>query len=668
MSQTQKLGLVASGLFLLLLCVASVAALSVFGIPFLSRATATRFPSPVALGTRPPLPTLVAPQLTETSTPQVSNPTLDQLLDITVPRNDPSQIVTRLKESASPIITPAAPETFKVGDKAPFWVSRDITGTNVLVTATLKYVTPHSYFWLEDGESASDDALKQAGISFETKVYPTNVQYLGEPSLGIDNDVHIFILNTHFSGSIAGYISQVDEYPRSVNPISNEHKMIYMNLQTERPGTSYYSSITAHEFAHLIHEHQNPREGSWITEGLGDLAIKLNGFPQDVNTFVQDPDIQLDAWANMPAQMVPHYLASYLFLSYSLNRFGPEFIRDIVSSDTHDIATIQQALNKHAPGLKFDDLFADWVVANFLNDKTTGTRYAYLDRPLGIRPETDISQYPNKQEGTVHQYAAQYIELEPTGHEVTFTFDGSTQVKAIPTDPHSGKLMWWSNRVDNSDTTLTHAFDLTSVKSATLSFWTWYNIEANFDYAYIEASTDEGKSWTTLSATTTTNENPNGVNYGNGITCKSRAGCDENPGPPQWLQEKVDLSGYAGKKIMLRFEYITDGIYAAPGLAIDDISIPEINFFDDAEKDDNGWIYQGFSRLDNSLAQRFILQAIEYGQSDNPLRVTPIALDKKNHGTFTTAGLGKSISRIVLVISGNTPITWETASYSFAIE
>jgi hypothetical protein len=46
----------------------------------------------------------------------------------------------------------------------------------------------------------------------------------------------------------------------------------------------------------------------------------------------------------------------------------------------------------------------------------------------------------------------------------------------------------------------------------------------------------------------------------------------------------------------------------------------------------------------------------------------PIALDSSNHGTLTTSGYGKSISRIVIVVSGDTPLTWETANYSFSVQ
>jgi hypothetical protein len=95
---------------------------------------------------------------------------------------------------------------------------------------------------------------------------------------------------------------------------------------------------------------------------------------------------------------------------------------------------------------------------------------------------------------------------------------------------------------------------------------------------------------------------------------------------------------------------------------VDDISIPEINFHDDAESGDDGWNARGFIRMDNLLQQRFIVQAIELGAST---RVVPLALDAANRATYTTNGLGRDLSRVVIAISGATPITWENAQYSF---
>jgi hypothetical protein len=202
----------------------------------------------------------------------------------------------------------------------------------------------------------------------------------------------------------------------------------------------------------------------------------------------------------------------------------------------------------------------------------------------------------------VHNYAARYIEL-PRG-PVRIQFNAGVRTRLLPTDPHSGKAMWWSDRADGMDSRLTHAVDMSKATRPTLSFWTWFDIEKDYDYGYVDVSTDNGQHWTTLPAPATTKEDPNGANLGNGFTGAS--GGDK----PAWIRQEVDLSAYAGKQVLLRFEYVTDGALSLHGMAIDDIEIPGA-LADDAESD-NGWQADGFIRSTNLVSQHYIVQLLRF--------------------------------------------------------
>ncbi|RME27072.1 MAG: hypothetical protein D6800_05505, partial [Candidatus Zixiibacteriota bacterium] len=89
----------------------------------------------------------------------------------------------------------------------------------------------------------------------------------------------------------------------------------------------------------------------------------------------------------------------------------------------------------------------------------------------------------------------------------------------------------------------------------------WYDIEQDWDYAYVEVSTD-GQNFTPLAGNVTTNTNPNGNNRGNGITGASGS----------WVQGLFDLSAYAGQDVVVRFSYFTDGYVTGEGFYVDDIS------------------------------------------------------------------------------------------------
>jgi len=87
-----------------------------------------------------------------------------------------------------------------------------------------------------------------------------------------------------------------------------------------------------------------------------------------------------------------------------------------------------------------------------------------------------------------------------------------------------------------------------------------YDIELDWDYAYVQVSEDNGLSWYSISGTGTTTTNPNGSNRGNGITGTTGG---------SWVDAQFSLAAYAGKTIALRIVYITDGSVQGAGLWVD---------------------------------------------------------------------------------------------------
>ena len=115
---------------------------------------------------------------------------------------------------------------------------------------------------------------------------------------------------------------------------------------------------------------------------------------------------------------------------------------------------------------------------------------------------------------------------------------------------------------------------------------------------------------------------------------------------------------------MVRFEVITDEAVNRPGLAVDDISIPELGYFDDAETDDGGWQAEGWLRVTDHIPQDFLVQIIRQGRENS---VERMVLDDMMHGQVTMADLGNGIDRVVIVVSGVAPATTEPASYSYEV-
>jgi immune inhibitor A len=582
---------------------------------------------------------------------------------IEVPARDPPALAVRLKgiTHTLPSVVHSKPLAYHLEDRERFWVGNTDTSEQFQITATLRAMTPHLYLWVEEGKVADQEALERSAQRFEEHTYPTNRALFGsEQTPGLDKDGYLTVLNTTGLGrGVAGYYSSADEFSNLVNPFSNERKMFYINLDVLQPGSQDYDSTLAHEFQHMVHWANDRNEDSWVNEGFSVLAEYLNDYsPDTYSSYLRSPDTQLTAWALTDQPTFPHYGASFLFALYIAEHFGNQEVRQVVAEQSNGAAGYEVLLARQH--LSFDDIFARWVVANYLDDAEVGEGwYGYegLTLPLPA-PSAELSAYPTQQSATVHQYAADYILLRGEGN-LRLTFQGDPQVEVVPNTPYSGHYQWWSNYGDESDMTLTRSIDLRGLTEAVLEFQLWFDIEEGWDYAYAEVSTDEGLSWHILAGEHTTDYNPNGNAFGVGYTGRSGGGRE-----PVWMQERIDLSPYTGQEVLLRFEYITDEAVNHPGICVDDVAIAELGYSDDAEED-TGWEAAGFVRTDNRLEQHFLVQIIELA---DPPRVRQVPLDGGRHGEIQIQGLGQRMEEAVLVVSGLTPVTMETAAYTYTVE
>jgi immune inhibitor A len=580
-----------------------------------------------------------------------------------LPERDLLDLGYRLQGLPKPLAWQPAenPPIYQVGDTRVFWVHDVQANDYFTTTAALRYATPHAYWWIEEGYDVPERDLERSALNFEEITYPTSRQLFGsEWTPGVDGDPRIYIYLGYVPG-VGGYFSGPDEYPVQVRPHSNEHEMFYINLDNAMPGNDYFDGILAHEFQHMIHWAEDRNERTWVNEGLSELAAQVSGYDVGGSDYVFSltPDTQLTTWTELE-DSGPHYGASYLFLAYFLEQFGEEAIRRLVAEPADSIAGFEALLSDLDPDRAFQDLFADWLIANYLDDwDLEAGRYGYKD--LEVEPPAHAARYrsyPVQQQATVHQYAADYILLEGEG-DYTVEFTGTQIVPLVGNETHGGQFQWWSGRGDEGDATLTRTFDLTGLESATLQAWMWYDLETDYDYAYVEVSIDGGETWDLLANENTTNSNPSGNSYGPAFTGFSGGGEQA-----VWSQETFDLTPYAGRPLLVRFEVITDEALDHPGLAVDDISIPELGYTDGVEESDGGWQAAGWMRVTDHVPQEFLVQLITF---DRVIGVERIPLDEQMHGTVTITGLGQELDRAVLVVSALAPATTEWAAYSYRI-
>jgi hypothetical protein len=295
-------------------------------------------------------------------------------------------------------------------------------------------------------------------------------------------------------------------------------------------------------------------------------------------------------------------------------------------------------------------------------------RYTYHNYPQAPQPtETEtIRTCPSEMlDRVVHQYGVDYIRIRCNGlflasGDYTIDFSGEEQTRVLPADPFSGKYAFWSNKGDESDMALTRRFDFRDHSGPlTLSYWTWYDLENEYDYAYLLASPD-GDHWEILTTPSGTSADPVGNSYGWGYTGSSQGGSVEEA---KWIQENVDISRFAGQEVYLRFEYITDAAVHGEGMLLDDISVPEIGYFTDFETDEAGWESSGFVRIQNSLPQSYRVSLITKGRETH---VEQFTLNGDNSLRIPVT-FGEGIEEAVLAVSGTTRFTRQEAPYSIQI-
>ena len=125
--------------------------------------------------------------------------------------------------------------------------------------------------------------------------------------------------------------------------------------------------------------------------------------------------------------------------------------------------------------------------------------------------------------------------------------------------------------------------------------WNDYTIEEDWDFGFVEVSTDGGATWTEqkvydeAGAEVTTPdgyEDPNGrmADFGG-----KKYGLTGDTGG--WQHHYVDLTGFAGRTVQVRLRYATDEAFLERGWFVDDLEYivdGATVFADDAEAN-NGW-------------------------------------------------------------------------------
>ncbi len=185
--------------------------------------------------------------------------------------------------------------------------------------------------------------------------------------------------------------------------------------------------------------------------------------------------------------------------------------------------------------------------------------------------------------------------------------------KIVPVElgaPFEGNQYYYSEAGDNLDNSMTKSVTLPAAGDLELNAQVRYDIETDWDYAYL---TVDG---TPVATNLSTNTDPNGQNFGEGITGSTGG---------EWVELTADLSAFAGQTVTIGFRYWTDGAVAESGFQVDAIEIPGQPF--DGAEADAGWTFDGFRTTTGSESQSFfnayVAEYRQYRGYDRALKLGP---------------------------------------------
>lgn len=272
-----------------------------------------------------------------------------------------------------------------------------------------QYVTIHAHaigegsqvrVYLDDQQSPSELApglVRDVVDLFDGDVIPRFRGVLGTYR-DVDHDGRFTVLLSPWLSRLQGGRTSVGGFVRGSDfqsclglPFSNRCDMMYVNSQT-LPGP-HLRTLLIHEYTHAVcfsrrpadawGRPQFPEEEDWLNEAIAHCAESLfqggwSNLDYRIARFLNDP-------AAFPLVVGDYYRAglwrchgcrgaTYLFLRYCLERFGPETLTRIIGNAAHGTHNIELAT-----GCPFDRLFRGWTLS--LVD-------AALHSPVPDAPET----------------------------------------------------------------------------------------------------------------------------------------------------------------------------------------------------------------------------------------------------------------------------------------
>ena len=331
-------------------------------------------------------------------------------------------------------------------------------------------------------------------------------------------------------------------------------------------GPSPFSELETQAIRDIFLENDISASITWHTSG------ELVMWPWGYSVFEQTPDKPYMSW-------VGSQIAYRITRQSGSGTYYPKQSAELypTTGDTTDWAygyaqyiqgkttfayTIEACNEFHPPAYELDQIIDEnFDGALYLLQEAENIRNVV---PGVLPPE--IEEMFNDSDGN---YTVLWQQQNPAAEPDYFQLDELTDLSILTDDAESGSNLWELNGFSLSDTrsqsgtysyksrymeqdvsSMTSKYPIPITEGMSLSFWCWYDIEEDWDYAFVEVSTN-GRSYDIFEKFT-------GSSGG-------------------WELKEYDLGDYVGNSIFVRFRYTTDQEVTEEGFYVDDIS-PIANF------------------------------------------------------------------------------------------
>lgn len=385
----------------------------------------------------------------------------------------PDEVGPRLADQGNN--DPFAPQVkslAKVNQIDYFWVNNSAVTPSIWENVTAELNTSvncdGAHIYIESGYSISMSELTAVCETVDDSIDFIENQLSAEfPDVDGDSKLYILILDLNSRRPVNeapfGYFRPGDQL--NVKN-SNQKDMIYFNINRVD-----HIETLPHELTHLSNYYYNDDEELWLDEGLAQYSqLALFGVPQStsldarISWFEKNyTEVKLN-WLDYSTGTVrdAQYGSSFLFMWYLSEQYGQSIISDILTSSDTGISSVEAAL---PAGVSFDEVFRNWLVANYVDDRSQNEKWGYDALDIQVNP-VDSCTYSGSSHSfgqkNIDQWSSAYYRIESTAdafdvsldedfcvNSIRIATDGKAAVRGFINDP--------TNTYVNSNTTVTNA-------------------------------------------------------------------------------------------------------------------------------------------------------------------------------------------------------------------